>query len=179
MSSGIRDLFPLGDVDETVVASVAERYPGLPVSDVSAALALGQAVLGLLEELPRPIHAAGLSPARWRLLIALVAQAGPDGARIGELATHLGVREPTVTATVDRAEADGHVTRVRDESDARVVRVRITPAGRDLVGRLLPEVSGRLVSFVAALGGSTAARQMARQLEFAVDAVAAQGGEES
>lgn len=179
MRSGVRDLFPLGDIDESVVAGMAERYPLLPAADVAAALGLGRAVLEFLEELPGPIHAAGLSPARWRLLIALVAQAGPDGARIGELATHLGVKEPTVTATVDRAEADGHVERVRDDADARVVRVRITASGMQLVGRLVPEVSGRLSRFVAALGGAPAARRMADRLHTAVHTVVAADREES
>lgn len=168
MSAGIRDLFPLGDIDASVVAVAAERFPAIPVGDVAAGLALGRAVLEMLEELPRPIFDAGLSPARWRLLIALVAQAGPEGARIGELATHLGVKEPTVTATVDRAEADGFVERSRDPEDGRIVRVNITPAGLAAVGGLIPTISKRMSALVTALGGAEATADMARHLEGAV-----------
>ena len=171
MTSGIRELFPFGDLDRSVVGAMAERFPEVPVDAAAAALHLGQVVVDLLEEIPRPIVDAGLSPARWRLLVALVAQAGPDGARMGELAEHLGVREPTVTATVDRAEAEGLVVRSRDQSDRRIVRVAITPAGLELVARLVPIVAQRLTALVRGLGGVAATTQIAGALGDAAEAM--------
>jgi DNA-binding MarR family transcriptional regulator len=172
MTSGIRELFPFGDLDRSVVAAMAERFPAVPVDAATAALRLGQVVVDLLEEVPRPLVETGLSPARWRLLVALVAQAGPDGARMGELAEHLGVREPTVTATVDRAVAEGLVTRSRDETDRRIVRVTITPAGLELVARLVPIVAQRFTALVRALGGVEETTRIAGALGEAVRAMA-------
>ena len=172
MSSSLRDRFPFGDVDARVAAAVADRFPGLPAGDVVAALELGKSVISLLEMLPAPIEQAGLSPARWRLLIALMFQAGDNGATVSEIAGHLGVREPTVTATVRKAEDAGHVTRRRDDRDGRVVRVRITQEGQALVAGLMPVVADRIATFVAALGGADQVRAVATQLNEAADAVA-------
>ena len=48
---------------------------------------------------------------------------------MGELARRIGITEKTVTGIVDRLEKTGQVSRVRDEEDRRVVRVRLTRAG--------------------------------------------------
>ncbi len=114
---------------------------------------------------------AGLSPARWRLLVALRFQAGDEGATIGELADHLGVREPTVTASVSRAERDGHVVRARDEADRRVVRVRLTSQGDDALHDLLPVMAGRVSGFVERMGGSEQVREMTERVRRALATV--------
>jgi DNA-binding MarR family transcriptional regulator len=170
-SSGIRDQFPFGDLDEGVTGAVGRRVPGVSVPEITAALDLGKSALMLLERLPAPIEAAGLSPARWRLLIALMFQEGDRGGTITEIARHLGVREPTATATVNRAEEAGHVARRRDDTDRRVVRVTVTEEGSALVAELLPVVAGRLMSFVARLGGADEVRSIASRLAEAIDAV--------
>lgn len=173
MAAGIRELFPFGDLDRSVVVAMAERYPAVPVDDAAAALGLGQVIVDLLEAVPQPITDAGISPARWRLLVALVGQSGPEGARMGELAKHLGVREPTVTATVDRAEADGLVSRTRDAVDGRIVRVTITPTGLALVAELIPVVARRMTSLVASLGGIVETDRLSAALRAAVQAMEA------
>lgn len=168
MTAGIRELFPFGDVDASVPRRMAERFPEVPVDDLAAALELGVAVVSMLEILSAPLDEAGLSPARWRLLVALVAQAGPEGESIGVLAGRLGVREPTMTATVDRAERDGLVARRRSPSDGRIVVVQLTERGRRTFAGMVPQVAGRLSTFVGALGGADAARATADRLSAAV-----------
>jgi DNA-binding MarR family transcriptional regulator len=61
-------------------------------------------------------------------VLTLVDAHGPCAHR--DLAVALGVAPATVTAVVDGLERRGHVTRVRDERDRRVVRVALTAAGR-------------------------------------------------
>lgn len=173
MTAGIRELFPFGDLDDSVPARMAARVEGLPVDDLGAALQLGTAVVAMLETLSRPLDDAGLSPARWRLLVALAAQAGPDGEPIGTLAGRLGVREPTMTATVDRAERDGLVARHRSPSDRRVVVVRLTERGAGTIDAMVPRVARRLSAFVAALGGPEEVRATADRLSTAVTSVQA------
>ena len=54
-------------------------------------------------------------------------------ATVGELAAAAGVAAPTVTRMMDGLVRDGIVERQRDDGDRRVVRVRLTPAGRTLM----------------------------------------------
>jgi DNA-binding MarR family transcriptional regulator len=69
----------------------------------------------------------GLSPTA-RAVLVLVDVHGPCAHR--DLAVALDVAPATVTAVVDGLERRGHVTRVRDERDRRVVRVALTATGR-------------------------------------------------
>lgn len=62
----------------------------------------------------------------------------------------------SVTAMVDHLEGRALVERRRDESDRRVIRVHLTPAGRRLIQRVFPRHVERVVE---ALSGLTAAEQ--------------------
>jgi DNA-binding MarR family transcriptional regulator len=48
-----------------------------------------------------------------------------------EVAKHCWVRPPTLTPVVDALEANGLLSRQRDTTDRRVVRLRITATGQD------------------------------------------------
>ncbi|MCL4313858.1 MAG: MarR family transcriptional regulator [Actinobacteria bacterium] len=52
---------------------------------------------------------------------------------LGELAEAERVQSPTMTRLVDKLEAVGLISRMEDANDRRVVRVKITAAGLDLV----------------------------------------------
>lgn len=52
---------------------------------------------------------------------------------IGELAGHERVQPPSMTRTVARLVAAGHVVRHADASDGRLVRISLTQAGRATV----------------------------------------------
>ena len=171
MGSTIRDQFPFGDLDAATVRRVAAGFDGVAPDDVHATLDLARTVVELLEEASLPLAERGLSPARWRLLIAVIFQADGDGATIGSLAGHLRVREPTVTATVDRAERDGLVERRRDPDDGRVVRVVATSAGRDAVRSILPVLAGRMSALTAGMGGAEEIRRVTASIAAGVDAV--------
>ena len=59
-----------------------------------------------------------------------------DGAcRLTELAALEHVTQPAMTQLVSRLEARGLVERFSDPADARVVNVRVTPAGEALIAR--------------------------------------------
>jgi DNA-binding MarR family transcriptional regulator len=55
-----------------------------------------------------------------------------DGLTPGELARRIGIETPTVTRMAQRMERAGFVRRVPDAADRRLVRVRLTEAGRRL-----------------------------------------------
>ncbi|WP_291525769.1 MarR family transcriptional regulator [Branchiibius sp. NY16-3462-2] len=77
--------------------------------------------------------------------------------RLSDLAAFLGLDKSTVTGLVDRAAARGLVERVRHESDARSVRIRLTDAGRELATLVHGEVHQELAGHLGAL--SPAARK--------------------
>ena len=70
---------------------------------------------------------AGGAPA----LGALLRLADEDGISQAELARRQRVEAPSMCRMVDRLEREGLVSRERDLADRRVIRVRITTAGRE------------------------------------------------
>lgn len=74
-----------------------------------------------------------------------------DPAMVGELAEHLGVTPSTMSLTLRRLEAAGHVRRERDPADGRVMNVRLTASGaraRDARRELDPERVERLLALL-------------------------------
>ncbi|MGP4018434.1 MarR family winged helix-turn-helix transcriptional regulator [Saccharopolyspora sp. 5N708] len=64
-------------------------------------------------------------------MIALTAVDEQDGRTHREVAQRCWVRPATLTPVIDALESDGLLTRQRDTVDRRVVRLCITPAGRE------------------------------------------------
>ncbi len=56
---------------------------------------------------------------------------------IGDLGSTLGLAYSTVTDLIDRLERQGYVERIRDESDKRIVRVRVMDKGQILIEKVL------------------------------------------
>jgi len=64
---------------------------------------------------------------------ALMAISFKDGCMMRELAEELSLALGTVTGIIDRLVRAGLVKRYRDEKDRRIVRVRLTQVGEELV----------------------------------------------
>ena len=75
-----------------------------------------------------------------------------EGTRAAELARHLGIGAPALSATLKRLVAAGLVTRDSDDRDRRAATLRLSPAGaramqnssvldRARVGRMLRQLS--------------------------------------
>ncbi len=86
----------------------------------------------------RFFRAHGISSATYNLLRILrgAKGQGADGRACHEIGEHLVAQVPDVTRLVDRAESAGLVERVRCTRDRRVVYVRITPRGLELLASL-------------------------------------------
>lgn len=74
-------------------------------------------------------RAAGLTPAKHQLLLAIRGHPDPAGPTIGEVAEYLVLRHHSAVELIDRAVADGLVQRKPDPSSKSVVRVTLTPGG--------------------------------------------------
>jgi DNA-binding MarR family transcriptional regulator len=80
--------------------------------------------------------AVGLTSAQHQLLVAIKGHPGPEPPAIWEIAEYLMLRSHSAVGLVDRAEAAGMVCRQPDSDDGRVVRVRLTEKGDQLVTAL-------------------------------------------
>jgi DNA-binding MarR family transcriptional regulator len=84
---------------------------------------------------------AGLTAAQHQLLLAIRGHLNPNGSAgvgptIGDVAESLLLRHHSAVGLVDRAVKAGLVTRQEDANDRRMVRLRLTPLGNDLLNLL-------------------------------------------
>jgi MarR family 2-MHQ and catechol resistance regulon transcriptional repressor len=96
--------------------------------------------LGILRRVMQPFFASfGLSGAQWGVLrvVQRAEEEGRDGLRLTELGDRLLVRPPSVTGVVERLRRLGLISTRKLASDQRVRIIRLTPTGRQRVGRVL------------------------------------------
>lgn len=86
-------------------------------------------------EFTRLFAAHGLSGPQYNVL-RILRGSGDEGLPCLEIAGQMITRMPDITRLVDRLEAAGFVERSRTDSDRRVVLVKITAAGEQLLARL-------------------------------------------
>lgn len=89
------------------------------------------------DELDRRLEAHGASLWHW-LLLRKASDAA--GASQRELAERMGIEPPTLVRHLDKLTDEGLVERRTDPDDRRVVRVVVTPAGRQRLAELHPVV---------------------------------------
>lgn len=90
---------------------------------------------GFLNDLAAVLKPHDLSQPQYNVL-RILRGAGPDGLPSGEIGARMVGRDPDVTRLVDRLERRGLVARHRPAADRRVVRVRLTPPGAQVVDAL-------------------------------------------
>ncbi|MBE1536692.1 MarR family winged helix-turn-helix transcriptional regulator [Actinomadura algeriensis] len=88
----------------------------------------------------------------------------------GQLQRHLGLTSGAISACLRRLETGGHIERVRDTADARVVRLRYTESGRALARAHFRPLA-RATEHVLAGFGEDELRTIARFLEALADGV--------
>ncbi|HSS47621.1 MAG TPA: MarR family transcriptional regulator [Thermoanaerobaculia bacterium] len=84
-------------------------------------------------------------------VLRILRGAGEAGLPTLEIGERMVEQTPGVTRLLNRLEAKGLVSRSRGESDLRQVICRLTPQGREILGRLDPEMEGAAEAGVAML----------------------------
>ncbi|HJP77777.1 MAG TPA: MarR family transcriptional regulator [Pseudonocardiaceae bacterium] len=92
----------------------------------------------------------GLTPQQGQLLCVLMAK--PYG--MSELGSVLGLAKSSLTGLVDRTERNGLVRRESDATDARAVRIVLTPRGRRLAEEFYAETCVRIEKLAAGLSSA-------------------------
>jgi DNA-binding MarR family transcriptional regulator len=77
-----------------------------------------------------------------------------DGLTPGQLARQLGLSTPTVTRAANRMEAAGWLRREPHPGDRRLVRLWLTPRGRELEGVIGPEMRALTEQTLAGFGAA-------------------------
>ncbi|HVJ53763.1 MAG TPA: MarR family transcriptional regulator [Aliidongia sp.] len=133
-----------------------ETPPGIDDLLCFAVYSTGHAFNRVYKPLLDPL---GLTYPQYLVMVSLWAK---DGQRVGELGEALFLESSTLTPLLKRLEAAGYLTRSRDPSDERQVRVRLTAAGTALsdkarhVPRCILEATGLSVQSLIRLQGEIA-----------------------
>lgn len=106
------------------------------------------------------VHAEGITPLQYMLMLHTQAFPGRDWATVGELAERLQASSHGTVALVTRSEAAGLVRRKPSGQDRRQVEIHLTPKGQRCLQRLAAlhksEVEAFGWAFRDAPGGSAA-----------------------
>lgn len=121
--------------------------PPAPGDVVDALLSASRAMVALAARSLAGLDADVTLP-QYRALVVLAAR-GPQ--RAADIAAELGVNPSTGTRMCDRLVKKGLVRRTRISGDRRVVRVTLTPAGRDLVAEVTRRRREELAHIVSAM----------------------------
>ncbi len=78
-------------------------------------------------------ESAGLTSAQHQLLLAIRGHDDSRGPTIGDVAAYLFLRHHSAVGLVDRAESADLVARTEDQDDRRVVRLRLTEKGQNVL----------------------------------------------
>ena len=107
---------------------ISSRDVTLDQSDFEHLLELRTGLRRFIRWSDQQAEAAGLTPAKHQLLLAIRGHPDPAGPTIGDIADYLVVRHHSAVGLIDRAVKDGLVKRRPDRSKG-VVRVTLTPVG--------------------------------------------------
>ena len=94
---------------------------------------MGKLHRSLRRNYDRQLKNFGLTPCQFDVLLSLW---GEDGIVLSELGRRVSRDSPTITGVVDRMEKKLLLKRTRDEGDRRVVKVVLTPKGKNMQDQL-------------------------------------------
>ncbi|WP_373547050.1 MarR family winged helix-turn-helix transcriptional regulator [Chamaesiphon sp.] len=120
----------------TLHAELGESQP-FQVPEQEAYLNLVRTHALLSDEVAELFKQYNLSQPLYNVL-KVVARVGNAGIPSQSIAQYMVARDPDITRLVDRLQKDRSIERERDEGDRRVVRVRVTQLGLDLIQKLDP-----------------------------------------
>ena len=113
--------------------------PELDASPMLTGLLLDRLGSAFARHVEQTYSEEGINSSNWDLLLTLMRSAPVQGLTHTELSELTAISGPSMTNRVTRLLDKGLVERVVSEKDRRSALVRLTPQGRELVERLLPQ----------------------------------------
>lgn len=102
---------------------------GLDQADFEHLLRLRTGLRRFLRWSETKAREAGLTATKHQLLLAIKGHPDPAGPTVGEIADYLVLRHNSAVGLIDRAEAEGLVSRTPDTTNKSAVRVTLTTVG--------------------------------------------------
>ena len=136
---------------------------GQPAAATPLLLALERVVVASVGRTAKVLAevAPELTLVQWRVLVVVD---DPDGVPVSQVASSLGAKLSAVSRLLGRLRDHGLVATRRDETDARVIRVSLTPKGRALRDRIVARRRASLAEAVARIDAAPGTEAALRQL---------------
>lgn len=128
---------------------LAQRVPPDDVAAAETCMSLMRAAGEVYEFFDDYFGRFGVSQGRFIILVLL--WLNEDGLSPADLADQAGVSRATVTGLLDGLQNSGLLVREAHTEDRRMLNVRLTPRGRDLVKEVLPEHFRRMAELLSEL----------------------------
>lgn len=126
-----------GDHVDELIAQWARERPDLELGAMATFGRLGRYHAHANRAIEQVFTAHGLSVGEFDVLAALRRSGEPFAMRPTDLARTLMLSPAGMTNRLDRLEAAGWVLRTADRTDRRSSSVQLTPAGREVVDRVV------------------------------------------
>ena len=165
------------DAVDVILAQWAAERPDVDVSAIAVIGRISRLEKRLAAELARVFALHGLEHWEYDVLATLRRSGPPFELTVGEMLESMMLASGTISHRIDRLEGRGLVERRPDPSDGRVVRVRLTRAGKTLLERALVDHAAneeRLLSGLSAREREQLAALL-RRLQVTVDALPTTG----
>ncbi|MDF5722038.1 MAG: MarR family transcriptional regulator [Rhizonema sp. PD37] len=124
--------------DEQTIQRMASRYPEIDIPSVKACLVFLDTSSAFNNFVDSYLIPHKLSKGKFTLLTQLV-ETSDSGLLPSEFAERAGVTRASVTSLLDGLERDKLITRQPHPVDRRMLSVRITDEGRELMNKILPQ----------------------------------------
>ena len=128
---GESDLTPASFAIRTLI-TIAERRRGIDADRCRLALLHVETATLLHRSLRRALAPHKLTDLQFAVLVILFSTE-PEPISASVLAEHAAVSRAAITDALDKLESFQFASRARDDSDRRIIYVRITPAGQEAV----------------------------------------------
>jgi MarR family transcriptional regulator for hemolysin len=151
-----------GGFDKVKLVSMLTNFMPQADSEILGPLLHGTARAWRLK-LDERLKPMGLSQAKWRTLLHL--SIAPDALTQKQIATRLGIEEPSLVTLLHRLEADGWVTRASAPYDRRCKLVRLGRRAQTVIAQInaaAAELRHELLADIPASNLHTCVRVLAR-----------------
>jgi len=143
----------MADAVDAIIAMWAREKPELDAAPMGIVGRISRLSRMLDKELKDFFAGYGLEFWEFDVLATLRRSGAPYELSPGALLRTAMVTSGAITNRVDRMEVKGSVERLRDPGDRRGVRIRLTPAGLELIDELMPLHVANERRLLAALAG--------------------------
>jgi DNA-binding MarR family transcriptional regulator len=152
-------LIPKEIPSNQVMRDLSQRYSELDPSAIASALTLLKVAAELHGALSQHFARYNLSHGRFVVLIMLYTTPGGEMC-CSDIADAVGVSRATITGLLDGLERDALIKRVDHPEDRRRITVTLTPAGRRLLERILPDHFRKMAGMMSSLSENDRRKMM-------------------